>query len=98
MGGKAIPLFKAEKTQVTKNAGIWDVELAEDDCKDCKFCINICPADVFAPRQVPNRLGWFPIYVKHEQNCFGCMLCSQICPDFCIDVTAKAAAEAIPAG
>ncbi|HJM93829.1 MAG: 4Fe-4S dicluster domain-containing protein [Alphaproteobacteria bacterium] len=96
MGGRAIPLFKAEKTQVTKNVGIWDVELAEDDCKACGFCSNICPVDVFASREVPNRLGWFSVYVKHEQNCFGCMLCFQICPDFCIDVTAKTRPAAKP--
>ena len=25
----------------------------------------------------------------HEEHCVGCMLCYQICPDFCIDVSLK---------
>jgi NAD-dependent dihydropyrimidine dehydrogenase PreA subunit len=44
---------------------------------------------VFAWRRTPNRLGWFPMIVAHEENCVGCMLCFQICPDFCIDVAPK---------
>jgi NAD-dependent dihydropyrimidine dehydrogenase PreA subunit len=31
--------------------------------------------------------------VAHEENCVGCMLCYQICPDFCIAVTVKAGLE-----
>jgi|TARA_B100001971_G_C17843541_1_gene359835 NAD-dependent dihydropyrimidine dehydrogenase PreA subunit len=98
MEGRAMPLFKAEKTQVTKNAGIWDIDLSEEDCKACGFCIGICPTEVFAWREVPNKLGWFPVYIKHEQNCFGCMRCYQICPDFCLEVSAKAEAPAVKAG
>jgi NAD-dependent dihydropyrimidine dehydrogenase PreA subunit len=30
------------------------------------------------------------MYTAHEENCIGCMLCYQICPDFCIDVSPKA--------
>lgn len=69
-----MPLFKAVKTEVTKNAGVWDIDLIEDNCKACGFCISLCPVDVFAWRVEPNKLGWFSVYVKHEQNCFGCQL------------------------
>jgi NAD-dependent dihydropyrimidine dehydrogenase PreA subunit len=31
------------------------------------------------------------MYVAHEENCVGCNLCYQICPDFCIDVALKPA-------
>jgi NAD-dependent dihydropyrimidine dehydrogenase PreA subunit len=30
------------------------------------------------------------MYTAKEANCIGCMLCYQICPDFCIDVSPKA--------
>jgi 2-oxoglutarate ferredoxin oxidoreductase subunit delta len=82
-------LFKAEKKQFTKNAGKWDVVIGEDMCKACGFCLNVCPVDVFAWRNGPNKLGWVPMFVATEANCVGCMLCFQICPDFCIDVSAK---------
>jgi 2-oxoglutarate ferredoxin oxidoreductase subunit delta len=70
-------------------AGKWDVVIGEDMCKACGFCMSVCPVPVFEYRTVPNRLGWFPMYVKHEEHCIGCMLCYQICPDFCIDVAPK---------
>jgi NAD-dependent dihydropyrimidine dehydrogenase PreA subunit len=44
---------------------------------------------VFSLRKSPNKLGWVPMFVATEANCIGCMLCFQICPDFCIDVSAK---------
>jgi Pyruvate/2-oxoacid:ferredoxin oxidoreductase delta subunit len=50
---------------------------------------------VFAWRTAPNRLGWFPMYTAKEENCIGCMLCYQICPDFCIDVSVKGASAAM---
>lgn len=88
-----MPLFKADKKQIEKNAGKWNVVISENMCKACGFCFSICPVDVFAWRKNPNRLGWVPMFVAKEENCVGCMLCYQICPDFCIDVSPKEAAE-----
>jgi 2-oxoglutarate ferredoxin oxidoreductase subunit delta len=91
---RKMALFKAEKKQFTKNAGKWDVIISEDMCKACGFCLNVCPVDVFDWRKSPNKLGWVPMFVATEANCIGCMLCFQICPDFCIDVSAKEVAAA----
>lgn len=95
-------LFKPEKRAPKKAvAGRWDVLVAGDMCKACGFCLHICPVDVFAYRTAANKIGWFPMYTAHEENCIGCMLCYQICPDFCIDVVPKpgtAAARAAVAG
>ena len=83
-------MFRAEKMEPRPGkSGKWDVVLREDMCKACRFCINICPVDVFAWREKPNKIGWVPVTVAHEENCVGCMLCFQICPDFCIDVGDK---------
>jgi 2-oxoglutarate ferredoxin oxidoreductase subunit delta len=83
-------LFKTEKKVSRGPAGRWDVVVAEDMCKACGFCLAVCPVDVFAWRKSANKLGWFPMYTAKEGNCIGCMLCYQICPDFCIDVHVKA--------
>ena len=94
-------LFKAEKKVSRGPAGRWDVVVAEDMCKACGFCLGVCPVDVFAWRKTPNKLGWFPMVTAHEEQCIGCMLCYQICPDFCIDVTLKpdfATSKEIPVG
>lgn len=83
-------LFRTEKIQPSPGkAGKWDVVVNEDMCKACSFCISICPVDVFAWRDKPNKIGWTPVWAPHEENCVGCMLCYQICPDFCIDVAPK---------
>ena len=82
-------LFKLEKKAPKGPAGKWDVVIGEDMCKACGFCLAVCPVDVFAWRKVANGIGWFPMYVAKEENCIGCMLCYQICPDFCIDVAVK---------
>ena len=86
-------LFKSEKKAPRGPAGRWDVLVGEDMCKACGFCLSVCPTDVFAWRTATNKLGWFPMYVAHEENCIGCMLCYQICPDFCIDVSLKTGTE-----
>jgi len=87
-----VALFKTDKKAPRPGvAGKWDVVVAEDMCKACGFCLNVCPVDVFAWRGTANKLGWFPMYTAHEVNCIGCMLCFQICPDFCIDVRLKPA-------
>ncbi len=89
-------MFRAEKMEPRPGkAGKWDVVVREDMCKACRFCINICPVDVFAWREKPNKIGWVPVTVTHEENCVGCMLCFQICPDFCIDVGVKDGASDI---
>jgi NAD-dependent dihydropyrimidine dehydrogenase PreA subunit len=83
-------MFRAEKMEPRSGkSGKWDVVVWEDICKACRFCISICPVDVFAWREKPNKIGWVPVTVAHEENCVGCMLCFQICPDFCIDVGVK---------
>ena len=90
-----MPLFKPEKKQISQNAGKWDVVISEDMCKACGFCLHICPVDVFAWRKSPNKLGWVPMFVEKEANCVGCMLCYQICPDFCIHVGPKSVPELV---
>ncbi len=82
-------LFKTDKKPPKGPAGRWDVLVGEDMCKACGFCLAVCPVDVFAWRKTANRIGWAPMYTAHEENCIGCMLCYQICPDFCIDVSPK---------
>ena len=83
-------LFRTEKVEPAPGkAGKWNVGVAEHMCKACRFCLSICPVEVFGWREKPNKAGWVPVLVAHEGNCVGCMLCYQVCPDFCIDVSLK---------
>jgi NAD-dependent dihydropyrimidine dehydrogenase PreA subunit len=67
------------------------VTVERNFCKACRFCIDVCPVDVFQWSKEVNTIGWFPIEVAHEANCVGCMLCYQVCPDFVINVEPKKA-------
>lgn len=75
----------AEKLSLPVKGG-WSVTVARDMCKACRFCIEVCPVDVFQWSPEVNALGWLPVEVKQAEACVGCMLCYQLCPDFCINV------------
>jgi len=85
-----MPLFQPSKTKKQlPPTGKWSVAVERDFCKACRFCIDVCPVDVFQWSKDVNRLGWFPIEAAHEDNCVGCMLCYQVCPDFVLTVASK---------
>jgi 2-oxoglutarate ferredoxin oxidoreductase subunit delta len=87
-------LFRTEKIPpIPSMAGKFNVTLARDMCKACGFCINACPTDVFAWSTRINTQSYVPVDVVHEEQCVGCMLCFQICPDFCLNVERKASAN-----
>jgi 2-oxoglutarate ferredoxin oxidoreductase subunit delta len=53
-------------------------------CKKCGICAAFCPKQVFTYKagQVPE--------VTAEDQCIGCRLCEQRCPDFAVRVGGKA--------
>lgn len=90
-----MPLFRGETKRLDlapKKA--YAVDVAREMCKECAFCIQICPVPVFRWSETVNAMGWRPVEVEHEENCIGCMLCQNICPDFCIAVTERGAGAA----
>jgi 2-oxoglutarate ferredoxin oxidoreductase subunit delta len=87
-----VSMFRGEAgKKPSRSAGRWEVTVEGDFCKACRFCIEVCPVDVFAWSPTVNARGWFPVEVAHEANCVGCMLCYQLCPDFVINVEAREA-------
>ena len=78
-------LVKTEKKSYTPRKA-WQVIVNREMCKECAFCLATCPTDVFAWSKTVNNMGWRPVEVVHEEHCIGCMICFQLCPDFCINV------------
>jgi 2-oxoglutarate ferredoxin oxidoreductase subunit delta len=62
------------------------VEIQGDLCKSCLYCIKECPKDVIALGKEVNSKGYQYVYAKAPENCIGCAMCAQICPDAVIEV------------
>ncbi|HWR31190.1 MAG TPA: 4Fe-4S dicluster domain-containing protein [Negativicutes bacterium] len=70
------------------------VELDEQACKACKYCLAACPRGVFVQADYFNEKGYRPVRVKAPDDCIGCKRCFFLCPDFAIDVEAATGEDA----
>ncbi|MDA8335606.1 MAG: FAD-dependent oxidoreductase [Peptococcaceae bacterium] len=55
-------------------------------CKDCGYCLAVCPYGVFVRGDAFNRAGYRPVTAAHSDHCVGCGRCLFICPDFAISI------------
>ena len=62
------------------------VNIIEDRCKGCSFCVEYCPRDVLKISKHFNKKGYHPPYVQKPENCVNCKFCELICPEFAIYV------------
>jgi len=68
------------------------VEIIEDRCKGCGFCIEFCPNECLKESKRFNVKGYHPPELAFQaEDCVDCGLCSLICPEFAIFTELKAA-------
>ena len=60
------------------------VQILEDRCKGCGFCIEYCPRGILEFSKKFNKKGYHPPVVKKPDDCINCHYCEIICPDFAI--------------
>ena len=60
------------------------VEVREEWCKGCGFCIEFCPFAILAFGEKVNAKGYRTPVLVDPERCTGCDLCGMICPDFAI--------------
>jgi 2-oxoglutarate ferredoxin oxidoreductase subunit delta len=62
------------------------VYLIPERCKDCKFCIDLCPRDVLEVSAETNSKGYHipKIIEGREEFCVNCEFCTMVCPEFAI--------------
>lgn len=55
-------------------------------CKDCWFCIDLCPEDVLERSDELNAKGYHYAVVAggKEDACVNCQFCMLVCPEFAI--------------
>jgi 2-oxoglutarate ferredoxin oxidoreductase subunit delta len=65
-----------------KKRGI--VHILKERCKECGFCIWLCPLKALKRSKETNRYRYhYPIWIG---QCIACRKCEEICPDFAIFV------------
>jgi 2-oxoglutarate ferredoxin oxidoreductase subunit delta len=62
------------------------VQIIEDRCKGCGFCVEFCPQGVLVMSQRTNSKGYHPPELTTSAHCIDCGLCALLCPDFAIYV------------
>ena len=62
------------------------VDVREERCKGCNYCVEFCPRGVLANSQRYNMKGYHPPDIVEADACTGCHLCEIICPEFAIGV------------
>lgn len=65
----------------------YNVRVYEEGCKECGYCIEVCPRQVFTVARYFNDKGYRPVRAEFADRCIGCRRCFFLCPDFSIDVT-----------
>lgn len=62
------------------------VNIIEERCKGCGFCVEFCPQDVLTMSHRTNSKGYHPPEIVAGSHCINCGLCALLCPDFAIFV------------
>ncbi len=79
--------YLAEKDLV-KKVNV-EVQIVEDRCKGCMFCVEFCPNEVLEKSTTVNIKGFFPPKIKDLSKCSNCGFCTLVCPDFAIWIVEK---------
>ncbi|MDL2298553.1 4Fe-4S binding protein [Synergistaceae bacterium OttesenSCG-928-D05] len=61
------------------------VEIAEEFCKSCLLCVDVCPKKVLAISDKINAKGYRVVH-QATDDCIGCGMCAVRCPDAVLEV------------
>lgn len=65
---------------------MFKIEILTERCKSCEFCISVCKKDVLEIGNCANAKGYRYVHVKAPENCVGCLMCANMCPDAAIEI------------
>ncbi len=65
----------------------------EERCKECRFCIELCPREVLvmSPRLNPKGYHIPEVAEGKGGECIVCRFCEHVCPEFAIYIEEKGA-------
>jgi 2-oxoglutarate ferredoxin oxidoreductase subunit delta len=62
------------------------IEIDEERCKGCLFCIELCPKKSIHLSEQLNLKGYFVAAFDDDDGCNGCGICAVMCPEVAIEV------------
>lgn len=62
------------------------VEIEKDRCKSCELCMSFCKKGCLSVGKQMNTSGYFVIEYTNQEECNGCGLCGEMCPDLALQV------------
>ena len=62
------------------------VDINIEACKSCSYCIISCPKKTLEIGKEVNSKGYLYAQQVRPEDCIGCAMCAQICPDAAIEV------------
>ena len=62
------------------------VEIRAESCKSCGYCVKFCPKHVLEIGKEVNSKGYPYVRAANPDDCIGCAICGQMCPDAAIEV------------
>ncbi|MEM2909921.1 MAG: 4Fe-4S binding protein [Nitrososphaerota archaeon] len=65
-----------------------NIHIIPNRCKECLYCIELCPNSVLEKSDSINHKGYHYPRVKpgKEDSCVACSMCEWVCPEFAIFV------------
>ncbi len=67
----------------------FEIDINRDWCKACYICVKICPKGVYDIDTKESFRGHKEVLVSRIEDCIGCLMCENFCPDFAIEVKEK---------
>ncbi len=62
------------------------IEIDQERCKGCSFCIEYCPKKAIALTDKLNLKGYYVAAYQEGNGCTGCAVCAVMCPEVAIEV------------
>ncbi len=57
------------------------VEILQERCKSCGYCVKFCPKKVLEIGTGLNSKGYEYVVPVRMEDCIACCQCARICPD-----------------
>ena len=62
------------------------VAVIPERCKSCELCVHTCQRECLKISEETNAAGFFVVRFVSEDQCTGCGLCGEMCPDLALQI------------